>query len=127
MLPGVNKLDWGAPKHQTDFYTRDALRCCKEVAAAVAELKAGSAAVAATCGLFRDALLVRVDRKRLHDLPDFEQRQAAHQVRSVCGECLCVWFDTCGVVVGYGVGQWPAASDSTPSLQFLCRPRCAPA
>lgn len=92
VLPGVNKLSWGAPKHQTDFYTRDALRCCKEVAAAVAELKAGSAAVAATCGLFREAALVRVERKRLYDLPDFEQRQAAHQVsvRMVCEVYVCL-------------------------------------
>ena len=95
VLPGVNKLSWGAAKHQTDFYTRDALRCCKEVAAAVAELKAASAGVAATCGLFREALLVRVERKRLYDLPDFEQRQAAHQVRVTRGVSVCMILYSC--------------------------------
>lgn len=80
MLPGVNKLCWGSPRHQAEFYHRDALRCCKEAGGAVAELQAAGAAVAATAATLRDALLVRVERKRLYDLPDFEQRQAAHQV-----------------------------------------------
>jgi len=88
VLPGVNKLSWGAPKHQTDFYVKDALRCSREVAAAVAELKAASASLAGTCVLFREALLVRVERKRLYDLPDWEARQAAHQVRGL-GGLLC--------------------------------------
>lgn len=79
VLPGVNKLGWASPRHQTDFYQRDALRCCKDVAAAAAELRAASAAVASTCALCKEALLVRVERKRLHDLPGWEARQAAHQ------------------------------------------------
>ncbi|KAL4458111.1 hypothetical protein ABPG75_012976 [Micractinium tetrahymenae] len=79
VLPGVNKLTWASPKHQADFYHKDALRCCKDVAAAAAELQAVSAAVASTCALFREALLARVERKRLYDLADWEARQAAHQ------------------------------------------------
>lgn len=82
MLPGVNKLCWASPPHQAAFWQKDALRCCKEAAAAVAELHAGSAAVARTATLFRDSLLLRVERKRLFDLPDFEQRQRAHLVRT---------------------------------------------
>lgn len=98
MLPGVNKLGWASPRHQTDFYQRDALRCCKDVAAAAAELRAASAAVASTCALCKEALLVRVERKRLHDLPGWEARQAAHQVRAwlrrdphPCRACCVVW------------------------------------
>lgn len=85
VLPGVNKLTWASPKHQTDFYHKDALRCCKAVAADATELQAASAAVASTCALLREALLVRVERKRLYDLPDWEARQATHQVRAVVG------------------------------------------
>lgn len=81
VLPGVNKLTWASPKHQTDFYHKDALRCCKVVADSAAQLQAASAAVASTCALVREALLVRVERKRLYDLPDWEARQSAHQVR----------------------------------------------
>lgn len=79
MLPGATKLAWGAPLHQLDFWRRDALRCCKEAAAVAAELQAAGAAVAATCALFRDSLLLRVERRRVYDLPDYEQRQGAHQ------------------------------------------------
>lgn len=81
MLPGVNKLSWASPPHQAAFWQKDALRCCKDVAAAVGELRAANAAVACTAALFRDSLLLRVERKRLFDLPEFEQRQAAHLVR----------------------------------------------
>lgn len=83
VLPGVHKLSWGSPHHQTAFFQKDSLRCCKDVSAAMAELKTVSAAVASTCAMFREALLVRVERKRLYDLPSFEQRQAGHQVRVV--------------------------------------------
>ena len=51
----------------------------------MAELRAGSGAVACTAALFRDALLLRVERKRLFDLPDFEQHQGAHLVRPAGG------------------------------------------
>lgn len=80
MLPGVNKLVWGSPRHVTEYWRTDALHCCQDVSAAVAALQAGSAAVARVTALCREVLLVQVERKRVYDLPDFQQRQAAHQV-----------------------------------------------
>ena len=80
VLPGVHKLSWAAPHHQTAFFHKDARRFCGDVAAAVADFKATDAAVACACVLLRDTLLVRIERRRLYDLPDFERRQAGHQV-----------------------------------------------
>lgn len=80
MLPGVNKLCWASPRHQVAFYCREALRACRDVAGAVGELQAAGGALAATAALLRDSLLLRLERRRLYDLPDFEARQAAHQV-----------------------------------------------
>lgn len=80
VLPGTNKLSWASPLHQAAFYLADTLAACKVGAAAVAELQAGSAAVADAAALFQGALLVRVERKRLFDLAEFQERQAAHQV-----------------------------------------------
>ena len=99
VLPGVNKLSWASPPHQAAFWQKDALRCCKDVAAAVGELRAANAAVARTAALFRDSLLLRVERKRLFDLPDFEQRQAAHLVRVQRVEREG-WLATAGSSVG---------------------------
>ena len=104
VLPGVNKLSWASPRHQADPYLRDALRCCKDAAAAVGEVQAAGAALAQACGqllLLREGqgqglgqglLLVRVERRRLYDLADFERCQAAHLV---CGRAGCILKDGC--------------------------------
>lgn len=80
VLPGVNRLSWASPRHQVDFWHNDALRCCRDAAAVVAAVQAAGAGVRRTCAQFRDTLLLRVERKRLYGLPEFEQSQAALQV-----------------------------------------------
>lgn len=74
---------------QVDYYLHEALRFCRQMEAAVVELKAAGVAVAAACASVRSTLLVCLERKRLYNLAEFDGLQAQHQVRSTCARaCL---------------------------------------
>jgi hypothetical protein len=47
----------------------------------ISKFKAGAATVEALCRGVADGLLVDVERKRVYDVPEFEEVQAAHHAR----------------------------------------------
>lgn len=86
IMPGVAKLSWTADKHALELYFREARRLCRGADACVGEFKAGLAAIDAQCRGVAEGLLINVEKKRLYELPEFEDVQGRHHamVRAAC-------------------------------------------
>jgi len=77
--------------------TPQAHKHCRLTEQAVSEFKSGLAAIEALCRGVADGMLVDVERKRLYELPEFEEVQAVHHAK--VGGLRARVFGLCGVQV----------------------------
>lgn len=79
IVPGANKLQWTSLKHHLDYYTKEAVKYCRDADITVTSFKAANRKIDENCKLIAETLLVSVERKKLYDHAEFEDVQVQHR------------------------------------------------
>ena len=79
IVPGINKLQWTSTKHHLDYYTKEAIKYCRDADLTVTAFKAANRKIEENCRLISETLLVSVEKKKLYDHAEFEKMQVDHR------------------------------------------------
>ena len=79
VAPGIHKLQWTASKHTLEYYVREARKYAGEAYLIVTEWKAANARIAANARLISETSLVSIEKKRMYEDGEFEERQREHR------------------------------------------------
>jgi hypothetical protein len=107
--PQPNPTNQPNPPNPTATHHPKARKHCRATESVVADFKAAAAAVEALCRGVADGMLVDVERRKLYELPEFEEVQAAHHAKvggwGVGCECGCWGLGVGFLLLGIGWGQ----------------------
>ena len=81
---GLAKLTWVSGKEQLDHYVKEVRKFCHEVYLTVCAFHAANERIHANCHLISETLLVHVEKKKVYESGEFEEKQTLHreQVRA---------------------------------------------
>ena len=79
IIPGVNKLQWTSLNHHLEYFTKEAVKYCRDGDVTVTAFKAANRKIEENCKLIAETLLVSVEKKKLYDHAEFEKLQVDHR------------------------------------------------
>lgn len=78
---GLTKYRWDEKKVVTDWFIKACLLRCRQVYDLVLAFKAGNLKINRCCQRIRSCILLDIEKKRVYEKKEFEDRQRAHHER----------------------------------------------